>query len=89
MGVGSGAEQSAGTRNKSRSVGPEPSPFWTPEPHHRKSVQPGQKPRCQGGISPLLKKKKKSLHLIAASNKQFFQISSDLRSSEYVELKKH
>lgn len=29
------------------------------------------------------------LRLIAASNKQFFQISSDLRSSEYVELKKH
>ena len=28
-------------------------------------------------------------NLIAASNKQFFQISSDLRSSEYVELKKH
>lgn len=29
------------------------------------------------------------LHLIGASNKQFFQISSDLRSSESVELKKH
>lgn len=88
MGVGSGAEQSAGKGNKSRSVEPEPSPFWTPEPHHRMSVQPGQKPRCQGGISPLLKKKKKS-SFDCSLNKQFFQISSDLRSSEYVELKKH
>lgn len=38
---------------------------------------------------PPFSKKKVLLHLIAASNKQFFQISSDLRSSEYVELKKH
>lgn len=68
---------------------PEPCSFWTPEPHHRMSVQAVQKPRCQRGISPLLKKNVLLLHLIAASNKQFFQISSDLRSSESIELKKH
>lgn len=83
-----GTEQSARKRNKSRNVEPEPSPFWTPEPHHGMSVQAVQKPRCQGRISPILKKQV-LLHMIAVSNKQFFQISSDFRSSEYVELKKH
>lgn len=47
---------------------------------------PGSK--MSGRNFPLLKKSS-PLHLIAASNKQFFQISSDLRSSECVELKKH
>lgn len=37
--------------------------------------------KCQGGISPFIKFS--FSNLIAASNKQFFQISSDLRSSEY------
>lgn len=36
---------------------------------------------------PFVKKKALLLHLIAASNKQFFQIYSDIRSSECVELR--
>lgn len=84
-----GVGQSKGKkRSKSRNWEPEPCSHWTPEPHCRVSEQAVQKPRCQGGVPPFFSKVP-PLHLIAASSKQFFQISSDLRSSECVELKKH
>lgn len=85
---GWGAEQSEGkNRRKRRNVEPEPRSFRTPEHTAGCRVQAVQKPGCQGRMSPPFLRK--VLHLIAASNKQFFQISSDLRSSENVELKKH
>lgn len=67
---------------------PESSLFWTPGPPHGMSEQAAQKPTCQAGISPLLKKVL-LLQLIAAPHKQSFHISSDFRSSEFVELKTH
>lgn len=58
-------------------------------PPHRMSEQAAQKPICQAGISPFLKKFSSSSIRLRASNKPFFHISSDFRSSECVELKTH
>jgi hypothetical protein len=82
-------EQRAEERRTGRvDVKPESCVLWAPGPPREMSEHAAEKPMCQAGISPFLKKVL-LLHLIVASNKQFFHISSDFRSSEFVALKRH
>lgn len=81
------AEQSSGEqRNESRLVEPELAHSGL-QNHTTVRAMLCVGPNVREEFSPFIKFS--FSNLIAASNKQFFQISSDLRSSEYVELKKH
>lgn len=81
------AEQSAGEqRNESRLVEPELAHSGL-QNHTTVRAMLCVGPNVREEFPPFIKFS--FSNLIAASNKQFFQISSDLRSSEYVELKKH